>query len=247
MDKEKFKNVVECLLFVTNRALPLAEIADIAGESQEDTQQIIDEIKADLESRPTSIQLAQVAEGYQFATKEGYGYWVKKLYRDQTLFKLSQSALETLSIIAYKQPITRAEIEEIRGVEVIGVLETLTERKLVKVAGRKESVGRPLLYATAQDFLRHFNLWKISDLPSLEDLAREAERKQAQEAAAPTQAPEPLAQTEPAAELPSETSTEAAVQTTVETATATLEAPQLIEDTGTSDEPSNGNGGKEHA
>ncbi len=187
MDNQKLKSVVECLLYVTNRALPLAEIADIAGESPEDVERTIAEIQAEMEARQSAVQVVKVAEGFQFATKEGFGYWVKKLYRDQTLFKLSQSALETLSIIAYKQPITRAEIEEIRGVEVIGVLETLMERKLVKVAGRRESVGRPLLYATAQDFLRHFNLWKISDLPSLEDLAREAERKQGQEPAPVTE------------------------------------------------------------
>ena len=183
MDKEKLKNVVDCLLFATNRPLSLLEISEIAGETEDHVRSTIEELKSELNARQSAVQIAQVAEGFQYATREGFGYWVKKLFREQTLFRLSQSALETLSIVAYKQPITRAEIEEIRGVEVIGVLETLMERKLVKVAGRKETVGRPLLFATAQDFLRHFNLWKISDLPSLEDLAREAERKQAQDAA----------------------------------------------------------------
>jgi len=177
MEKEKLKSVVECLLFITNRPLSLDELADIAGETHEDVQKIMDELAQDLLDKKSAIQIVKVAEGFQYATKDGFTYWVKKLFREQTTFRLSQSALETLSIIAYKQPITRAEIEEIRGVEVIGVLETLTERKLVKVAGRKETVGRPLLYATSQDFLRHFNLWKVSDLPSLEDLAREVERK----------------------------------------------------------------------
>ncbi|OGR84122.1 MAG: SMC-Scp complex subunit ScpB [Elusimicrobia bacterium RIFCSPLOWO2_01_FULL_54_10] len=180
MDNEKLKSVVECLLFVTNRPLSLQELSEIAGETQESVQAAVDQIQNDLADRKSAVQVAKVAEGVQFASNEGYGYWVKKLFKDQTLFRLSQSAMETLSIIAYKQPITRAEIEEIRGVEVIGVLETLTERKLVKVAGRKESVGRPLLYATTQDFLKHFNLWKVSDLPSLEDLAKEAERKLAE-------------------------------------------------------------------
>ena len=178
MDNQKLKSVVECLLFVTNRPLSILELSEIAGDTQENAQKAVDDISADLAAKGSSIQVAKVAEGIQFATNEGYGYWVKKLYKDQTLFRLSQSAMETLSIIAYKQPITRAEIEEIRGVEVIGVLETLMERKLAKVAGRKETVGRPLLYATTQDFLKHFNLWKISDLPSLEDLAKEAERKE---------------------------------------------------------------------
>jgi hypothetical protein len=115
------------------------------------------------------------------------------------------AAFEKSSVFVSK--LTRAEIEEIRGVEVIGVLETLLERKLVKVAGRKETVGRPLLYATTHEFLRHFNLWKISDLPSLEDLAKEAERKSATEngsAEAPSEtAPSgetQAAEAEPAAE-----------------------------------------------
>lgn len=177
MDKEKLKNVLECLLFVTNRPLSILELSDVIGETQEDIQSVIQEMKSEMANRKSSLQIVGLGEGYQLASQEGYGYWVKKLFREQTTFRLSQSALETLSIVAYKQPITRAEIEEIRGVEVIGVLETLTERKLIRVAGRKETVGRPLVYGTTPEFLRHFNLWKISDLPSLEDLAKEAERK----------------------------------------------------------------------
>lgn len=181
MELEKRKSVLECLLFVTNHPLKLDDIADFLDIKEAEAESLIREIQADLESRKSALQIAAVAEGYQFATREGYSYWVKKLYRDQTTFKLSQSALETLSIIAYKQPITRAEIEEIRGVEVTGVLETLVERHLAKIVGRKESVGRPLLYGTTQEFLRHFHLWRISELPSLEDLAREAERMKAAE------------------------------------------------------------------
>jgi segregation and condensation protein B len=207
MSKEKIKTVLECLLFVTNRPLPIDELCEITGESKEEVERNLDEIQQDLVASGSALQVARIAEGVQFATREGFGYWVKKLFREQTTFRLSQSAMEILSIIAYKQPLTRAEIEEIRGVEVIGVLETLLERKLVKVAGRKETVGRPLLYATTHEFLRHFNLWKISDLPSLEDLAKEAERKSATEngsAEAPSEtAPsgEPqAAEAEPAAE-----------------------------------------------
>ncbi len=185
MDKDKVKSVVECLLFVTNRPLPLDEMADITGESPEELEALLGEMSQELEARKSAIQIAKVAEGYQYASLSGFSYWVKKLFRDQTTFRLSQSALETLSIVAYKQPITRAEIEEIRGVEVIGVLETLIERKLVKIAGRKESVGRPLLYSTSPEFLRHFNLWKVSDLPSLDDLAKEAELNKGQDVAPP--------------------------------------------------------------
>lgn len=179
MDNQKLKQLLECLLFVTNHPLNIAELADMIGESEELIRSALEEMKKDLENRQSAIQIAEVAEGVQFASRTGYGYWVKKLFKDQTTYRLSPSAFETLAIIAYKQPITRVEIEEIRGVDVSGVLETLFERKLVKIAGRKETVGRPLLYGTTQDFLRHFNLWKISDLPSLEDLAKEAERSAA--------------------------------------------------------------------
>ncbi|MBI1979188.1 MAG: SMC-Scp complex subunit ScpB [Elusimicrobia bacterium] len=193
MDKSKLKEVLEVLLFVTNRPLPILELCDIVGDTQASIQETIAEIKQDMEIRKSGLQVVEVAEGVQFASKTGYAYWVKKLFREQTLFRLSQSALETLSIVAYKQPITRAEIEEIRGVEVIGVLETLIERKLVKVTGRKETIGRPLLYGTSQDFLRHFNLWKISDLPSLEDMVKDLEKKNE---TAPESGAVPNAQTE---------------------------------------------------
>lgn len=183
MDREKFKNVLETLLFVTNRPLGLLELSDIAGETQEDVRAMVSEIGAELDNRKSALQVVGLGEGYQLASREGYGYWVKKLFRDQTTYKLSQSAMETLSIVAYKQPISRAEIEEIRGVEVTGVLDTLVDRRLVRVAGRKETVGRPLLYATTEEFLRHFHLWKVSELPSLEDLAKEAERNKGLEAA----------------------------------------------------------------
>src|SRR6185295_11958374 len=112
MDKEKLKSVVGCLLFVTNRPLPLSELSEIAGESQEEVTMVMDELRTEMAARKSAIQIIQIAEGYQFASLEGFGYWVKKLYREQTTFRLSQSALETLSIVAYKQPITRAEIEE---------------------------------------------------------------------------------------------------------------------------------------
>lgn len=178
MDKEKIKSVLEALLFVTIRPLTLIELCEIAGETQNQILELLGELKNDLANRKSALQIVEVAEGYQLATCSGFSYWVKKLFKEQTTFRLSQSALETLSIVAYKQPITRAEIEEIRGVEVIGVLETLLERRLVKIAGRKESVGRPLLYGTTPEFLRHFNLWKVSELPSLEDLAKEQEREE---------------------------------------------------------------------
>lgn len=111
--------------------------------------------------------ILELAGGWQFATNPLYAPWIKKLFKDRTAFRLSQAALETLAIIGYRQPITRAEIEQIRGVEVIAALETLLERNLIKVGGRKETIGRPLLYETTMEFLRQFGLASLGDLPEL--------------------------------------------------------------------------------
>ncbi len=114
------------------------------------------------------VTILEVAGGWQFATNLIYAPWIKKLFKDRTAFRLSQAALETLAIIGYRQPITRAEIEEIRGVEAIAALETLLERNLIRVAGRKETIGRPILYSTSMEFLRQFGLRSLEDLPELE-------------------------------------------------------------------------------
>jgi segregation and condensation protein B len=109
-----------------------------------------------------------VAGGFQIATRSEMAPWIRKLYKERLTVRLSSSALETLAIIAYKQPITRSEIEQIRGVEASGVMETLLERRLVKVVGRKETIGRPLLYGTTTEFLRQFGLKHLSELPDLQ-------------------------------------------------------------------------------
>ncbi|MBI4370631.1 MAG: SMC-Scp complex subunit ScpB [Elusimicrobia bacterium] len=111
------------------------------------------------------VVILDVAGGWQLASNPQYAPWVKRLHKDRTTFRLSSPALETLAIIAYKQPITRAEVEDIRGVESIAALETLLERDLVKTAGRKETVGRPILYATTNEFLRQFGLCSLEDMP----------------------------------------------------------------------------------
>jgi segregation and condensation protein B len=172
MDTPDLKKVVEALLFITNRPLPLEEILDILEEKslgEKSLRGVIQDISDEYEQRGSPIQIREVAGGFQMATHTAYAPWVRRLYKDETTTRLSASALETLSIVGYKQPITRAEIEEIRGVEVIAVLETLLERRLVKVMGRKETIGRPLVYGTTTEFLRQFGLKSLSDLPALPD------------------------------------------------------------------------------
>src|SRR3989344_2451878 len=168
MDRNRTKDILETLLFIADRPVPLGELSQILEEPENIVEAMIQDLTLEYKKRNSPIQLLEIAGGYQMATRPDHFPWVKKLYKDKTTMCLSNPSLETLSIIAYKQPITRTEIEEIRGVEVIAALETLLEKRLIKVVGRKETIGRPLLYGTTPEFLRHFGLKNLKELPSLE-------------------------------------------------------------------------------
>jgi segregation and condensation protein B len=133
----------------------------------------------ELEQEGRGIRLAEVAGGYRLVTKQEYAPWIKRLDKAKSAAKLSRSALESLAIIAYKQPIVRSEIEEIRGVETSGVVRTLLERKLVRIVGRKEVPGRPIMYGTTKFFLEHFGLNDLSQLPPLREFKELGESEQA--------------------------------------------------------------------
>ncbi len=177
MDRRDARNIVEALLFITEQ--PVAPKAFMELFDQEfpltEIQAMIDEISNEYKERASSLELREIAGGWQFSTRPEFGPWIRKLFKDRLTYRLSASAIETLSIIAYKQPITRSGIEEIRGVEVSAVLDTLLERRLVKIAGRKEAIGRPLLYATTSDFLKAFGLTGLDALPSIESLVPPAD------------------------------------------------------------------------
>ncbi len=192
MERAELKKVVETLLFITDRPVSAAELAKLAElKAVEDVDAAVRELQSDYASRDSAIRILEIAEGFQMATAPEFGAWVRKLYQDKTTFRLSTASLETLSIVAYRQPLTRAEVEEIRGVEVIAALETLLERKLIKVVGRKETVGRPLLYGTTPEFLRQFGLRSMEELPSLETFVPPKEEAAAA-AAPPPEEPVPI-------------------------------------------------------
>ncbi|MDE1976659.1 MAG: SMC-Scp complex subunit ScpB [Elusimicrobia bacterium] len=171
-DRGAVRKIIECLLFITEHPLPVAKLCQCAGiKDAELVSDLVAEIKSELDEKNSSVMLAEVAGGYQMATRPEFAAHVRKLFADRMTMRLSRAAHETLSIVAYKQPLTRAEIEEIRGVDVIAALETLLEKRLVKVVGRKETVGRPLMYGTTTDFLRHFGLKSLEELPPLESFA----------------------------------------------------------------------------
>ena len=142
----------------------------LAEEPKEDVLAAIAALKADYENRP-GLQMVEVAGGYQIVTRPDLHEWVRRLFHERSSAKLTVQGLETLAVIAYKQPITALEITEIRGVNTSGVLSTLLERHLIKIVGRKNVVGRPFLYATTKEFLIRFGLKDLHDLPKIEDMA----------------------------------------------------------------------------
>src|SRR5262249_41788071 len=165
------KAVVEALIFASPEPLtPRTLFKLLADEPKEDISAAIDALKADYEMRP-GLQFVEVAGGYQIVTRPELHEWVRRLFHERSTQKLTVQGLETLAVIAYKQPITALEIGEIRGVNTSGVLSTLLERHLIKIVGRKNVVGRPFLYSTTKEFLIRFGLNDLSDLPKVEDMA----------------------------------------------------------------------------
>ncbi len=171
MEISDLKKVIESLLFVSDKPLLIREIRAVVKEELPENvklEDIMQELQQEYVQLNRAYELKFVADGWTFATKPEYSIWIKKLLKEKTILKLSPSAMEVLAIIAYKQPITRAEIDNVRGVDSGGVIDTLTDRKFIKIVGRKETLGRPLLYGTTQEFLRHFGLSHLSELPVIE-------------------------------------------------------------------------------
>jgi segregation and condensation protein B len=176
----ELKAILEAVLFVLPEPVPVARLMSILGTvSKAEVVQALGFLTHDLDQEGRGIQLVQVAGGYRLVTKQEYGPWLKRMDKAKAAQKLSRSALESLAIIAYKQPLVRSEIEEIRGVETSGVLRTLCERKLVRIVGRKDVPGRPIMYGTTKFFLEHFGLQDLSQLPPLREFKELGESEQA--------------------------------------------------------------------
>jgi segregation and condensation protein B len=167
----ELKAILEALIFASPEPLtPKAIFKLLDNEPKEDVLAALASLKDDY-TRPGGLQLVEVAGGYQIATRPDLHDWVRRLFHERTTQRLTVQGLETLAVIAYRQPITALEITEVRGVNTSGVLNTLLERHLVKIVGRKQVVGRPFLYATTKEFLIRFGLNDLSDLPKVEDMA----------------------------------------------------------------------------
>jgi segregation and condensation protein B len=200
--------VLEALLFSARKPLSVREVVEIlkrAGEEdslspnefarvrEPEVAAALQQLKIEYVEQQRGFQLAEKAEGWQLTTDPQYAPWVRELFPEPKPARLTAPALETLAIIAYRQPITRADVEAVRGVTIDGVLQTLMERGLVKISGRAEVPGRPLLYETTQFFLDHFGLRNLNELPNVEELRKRylpvASRTPA--AAVPSDAPAP--------------------------------------------------------
>jgi segregation and condensation protein B len=171
LDQGQLKAIIEALVFASPEPLtPKMLFKLLADEPKEDVTAAVEALKHDYAAR-AGLHLTEVAGGYQITTRPEFHEWVRRLFHERTTQKLSVQALETLAVIAYKQPITAAEIGEIRGVNTSGVLSTLLERHLIKIVGRKNVIGRPFLYGTTREFLIRFGLNDLNDLPKVEDMA----------------------------------------------------------------------------
>lgn len=180
--------IIEALLFSAQKPLSIQEITTAIKGAETDLESqtpnefararnaevaaALEQLKVEYIQQGRAFQLVERAEGWQLATDPAFGIWVRELFPAPKPARLSAPALETLAIIAYRQPITRADVEAVRGVNIDGVLQTLMERGLVKIAGRAEIPGRPLLYETTQFFLDHFGLRNLDELPNAEELRR---------------------------------------------------------------------------
>ena len=170
LESGQLKAIVEALVFASPEPLtPKMLFKLLSDEPKEDVLEAVRELQADYERRG-GLHLAEVAGGYQITTRPEFHEWVRRMFHERTTQKLTVQSLETLAVIAYKQPITTAEIGEIRGVNTSGVLSTLLERHLIKIVGRKNVIGRPFLYGTTKEFLIRFGLKDLNDLPKVEDM-----------------------------------------------------------------------------
>jgi len=170
IQKEQAKHIIECLIFASEVPLTVEKIKDVLEDkSKKELKELVKELIEVYQKLERGIFIREVAHGYQFCTKPEYAHLIHKMRKSKP-YHLTQPTLETLAIVAYKQPATKAEVELVRGVDCTGVLKSLLEKKLIAFQGRKEVMGRPFLYGTTSRFLEVFGLTDLSSLPSIEEI-----------------------------------------------------------------------------
>jgi len=181
MEENNIKSAVEALIFASEKPITTEQIKKVLGDlDAASINKIVEELKNEFDLQNRGIKIIEIAGGFQMITNSNFAPFLKKLFKNRYSDKLSKPALESLAIIAYKQPLTKAEIESLRNVNVDGVMKSLVEKNLIRICGRKKVPGRPFVFGTTREFLEHFGLKSLQDLPKMEDFKVLAEEKEAQ-------------------------------------------------------------------
>lgn len=167
------KSAIEALLFVAGEPVTISSLVKVIELPEFEIRKLIEELITDYREKQSGILIVEIADGYQMVTNPDFSMWIKKFKNINQSNKLSPPALETLAIIAYKQPITKLEIEQLRGVNSDGAVKSLLDKRLIKIVGKKETPGRPFLYGTTKEFLQYFGLKNLSDLPPINDFLKD--------------------------------------------------------------------------
>lgn len=176
MSEDNLKAVIEALLFASERPLLLEQIKTVLDNLETDEiRRIIEELKVEYEKSNRGMRITEIAGGFQMVTTSGLAPFIKKLYKGRLVERLSKPALETLAIIAYKQPVTRLQIESIRNVNADGVVKNLLDKNLIRISGRKKAPGRPYVFGTTRQFLEYFGLKSLEELPKIENFQMKPE------------------------------------------------------------------------
>jgi segregation and condensation protein B len=165
----KNRAIIEAMLFASGEPLTAAAITKATGLAEREIAKIVEALMSEYRQRNSGIIIAEIAEGYEMLTDPELAAWIRKMKNIHGSGKLSQPSLETLSIIAYKQPITRIEVDQLRGVNSDAAVKSLLDKRLIKIVGKKETPGRPYLYSTTKEFLQYFGLKSLGELPPVND------------------------------------------------------------------------------
>jgi len=178
MAEKQLEKIIEALLFTSDKPVPVNTLVEVLGATHKEVEEAVDRLSIHLKESDSPVSIREIGGGYELLTLPDYAPFIKKLYKNKLLARLSRPSLEVLAIIAYKQPITKQEVELIRGVNSDGVYHTLLERNLVKIAGRKDSPGRPLLYGTTKEFLQYLGINSMEELPKIEEIKTILEKEE---------------------------------------------------------------------
>lgn len=186
MAQNNLKSVIEALLFASEKPLTIEQLRTALDNlGAQHIRGMLEELKGDYEQAARGMRVIEIAGGFQMVTWPGYAPFLKKIYKSRNAERLSKPALETLAIIAYKQPLTKTEIESLRNVNVDGVMSNLTEKGLIRITGRKKAPGRPFVFGTTRLFLEHFGLKSLEELPKMQDFSLLAQKAEAEAAQTP--------------------------------------------------------------